>query len=449
MQTLIAFIVVLGVLITTHELGHYWVARRCGVKVIRFSVGFGRPIYKRVAADGTEWVVALFPLGGYVKMLDEREGEVSPSELHRSFNRQSLIKRSMIVVAGPLANFVTAIVLFWLVFMGGTQELRALTSSPKPDSAAAYAGFEHGDRITSVNGQSVTTWQEMSWEILQSAPTGGDLQFESINVRNEIAVRRLQYPGIDGAGSVDPAVELGLTYYRPKVPPVVAKVMPDSAAESAGFRVKDRILSVDGKPIGEWQQMVELVRASGEKKMDIEVERDGRQILLQATPRGHDDQGRRVVRIGLQVDYDSVPQVNALIEVRHGPVNAMFKALDETWEKSVFTLRSFGKMITGELSWKNLSGPVTIADYAGQSAKRGWTYYLQFMALVSISLGVLNLLPVPLLDGGHLMYYAAEAITRRPLSERLQEIGQQIGLALLIGLMAFAFYNDIQRLISS
>lgn len=450
-QTALAFVFVLGVLITAHEFGHYWVARRCGVKVLRFSVGFGKAIWsKRFSPDGTEWVLAIFPLGGYVKMLDEREGEVAPEELHLSFNRQALYKRALIVAAGPLANFALAILLFWGVFIGGMQELRPLISTPAAGSPAALAGFEHGERITLLNGQPLTTWQEFRWEIVKLAAPGGEIKIETVNLRDEINQRVLQIAAADAALSegTDPVGALGFSLYRPRIPPVIEKVMPDSPAALAGFRAGDRVTAVDGKLIPEWQVLVEIIRASADRELRVEVDRAGQSVELRVTPTLEEDRGRKVVRVGLQASYDQAPAVETMVEVRYGVIDAFGRALVETWEKSIFTLQAFARMVTGDLSWKNISGPVTIADYAGQSARLGLSYYLQFMALVSISLGVLNLLPVPLLDGGHLMYYAVEAITRRPLSERLQEIGQQIGLALLIGLMAFAFYNDIQRLIS-
>ena len=451
MQTALAFIFVLGVLITAHEFGHYWVARRCGVKVLRFSVGFGKPILsKRFDPNGTEWVLAIFPLGGYVKMLDEREAPVPADELHLAFNRQPLIKRAMIVAAGPLANFALAIALFWGVFIGGTQELRPLVSSPVAGSPAAAAGFEHGERITALNGLPLDTWQDFRWQIVKQVAPDGELRLETINLRNEINLRTVRVSAASAALSDggDPVAALGFSLYRPRIPALVDKVAPDSPAERAGFRAGDHVLTVDGKPIAEWQSLVEIIRASADRQLVVEVDRGGAVVELRVTPRTEEDHGRRVVRVGLQASYDLAPKVETMVEVRYGVVDALGRAIVETWEKSSFTLQAFARMLTGDLSWKNLSGPVTIADYAGQSARLGLSYYLQFMALVSISLGVLNLLPVPLLDGGHLMYYAVEAVTRRPLSERLQEIGQQIGLALLIGLMAFALYNDIHRLIS-
>jgi regulator of sigma E protease len=312
------------------------------------------------------------------------------------------------------------------------------------------AGFEHGERITLLNGQPLATWQEFRWEIVKQAAPDAELRIETVNLRDEINQRVLQISAADAALSegTDPVGALGFSLYRPRIPPLIEKVMPDSPAALAGFRAGDRVTAVDGKAIPEWQTLVEIIRASAGRELRVEVDRAGQSTELRVTPKVEEDRGRKVVRVGLQASYDQAPAVETMIEVRYGVTDAFGRALVETWEKSIFTLQAFARMLTGDMSWKNISGPVTIADYAGQSARLGLSYYLQFMALVSISLGVLNLLPVPLLDGGHLMYYAVEAITRRPLSERLQEIGQQIGLALLIGLMAFAFYNDIQRLIS-
>jgi regulator of sigma E protease len=448
MQTLLAFIVVLGVLITAHELGHYLVARWCKVKVLRFSIGFGKALWsRRYGKDQTEWVLAAFPLGGYVKMLDEREAPVPAEEAQRAFNRQRLAVRSAIVAAGPLANFLLAVLLFWAVFLTGSQELRPILGQPAPGSAAAMAGFEHGERITAVDGEPIQTWQDFRWLLVKTARPGSELRLETINLHNEINLRTLRVAeGERLADSIDPLTLLGFALYRPRIPAVVDRVAPGGPAEAAGFHAGDRILAIDGKAVAEWQDLVEMVRAgSPNRALAFDVERAGQRLRLQATPRFEEDRGRQVVRIGLQANYDSAPKVDMMTTVRYDAVEGLQRALEETWDKSVFTLQAFGRMISGELSWRNLSGPIAIADYAGQSARLGITYYLQFMALMSISLGVLNLLPVPLLDGGHLMYYGLEAITRKPLSERVQEIGQQIGLALLLGLMAFALYNDLQQ----
>jgi len=450
LQTLLAFIVALGVLIVVHEYGHYLVARWCGVKVLRFSIGFGRPLWsRRFGRDGTEWSIGAFPLGGYVKMLDEREGEVADAELYRAYNRQSVGRRSLIVAAGPAANFLLAIVLYWGLFVYGTEELRAIVSQPPADTPAAVAGFEHGERITAVDGEVVETWQDFRWLLARRATEVPTLRIQTINQRNEISERRLDLEQIRAAGLEGDFVEQsGLTLYRPIYPPVVGKVVTGSVADAAGVVAGDRVLAIDGAPIETWRQVVLRVRGAAGKPLTFLVERQGRQVELRLTPRSEEEGGQPVGRIGLQVDTSGTPTVEMFTLVHYGPATALGKALFETWDKSVFSLRMLGRMLTGQVSWKNLSGPVTIADYAGQSARLGLSYYLKFIALVSISLGVLNLLPIPLLDGGHLLYHAFEAIKRGPLSARTMEIGQQIGLAVLVLLMAFAFYNDINRLLS-
>lgn len=450
LQTLFAFVVALGVLIVVHEYGHYTVARWCGVKVLRFSVGFGRPLWsRRYGRDGTEWSIGAFPLGGYVKFLDERESEVASDELHRAYNRQSVGRRSLIVAAGPVANFLLAIALYWALFVYGTEELRAIVGQPPADTPAAVAGFAHGDRITAVDGEAVETWQDFRWLLARRATEVASLRIETIDQRGNINERRLDLEKIRAAGLQGDFVEQsGLTLYRPSYPPVVGKVMAGSAADAAGVVVGDRVLAIDGDPIETWRQVVLRVRGAAGKPLLFVVDRQGRRLELRITPLGEDEGGQPIGRIGLQVDTSGTPAVEMFTLVRYGPATAFGKALFETWDKSVFSLRMLGRMLTGQVSWKNLSGPVTIADYAGQSARLGLSYYLKFMALVSISLGVLNLLPIPLLDGGHLLYHAFEAIKRGPLSARTMEIGQQIGLAVLVLLMAFAFYNDINRLLS-
>jgi regulator of sigma E protease len=450
LQTLVAFIVVLGVLIVVHEYGHYLAARLCGVKVLRFCVGFGRPLWsKRFKEDGTEWAVAAFPLGGYVKMLDEREGEVAAAELPFAFNRQVLWRRSVIVVAGPLANFLLAIVLYWGIFVHGTDELRAIVDVPPAGTPAASAGFSHGERVLSVDGVAVDSWQDFRWALLKQASDNDRVRVEVINERREITTRVVEF-GLprEAALAADFLEKAGFSPYRPKYPPIVGKVLAGSVAERAGFRAGDRIVMIGDEPIEQWRQVVMRVRSAAGRALDFGVQRGNESLLLKATPQGDDEGGRVVGRIGLQVDASGVPSVDMFTRVSYDPATAFQRALAETWEKSIFSLQMLGRMLTGEVSWRNLSGPVTIADYAGQSARLGATYYLKFLALVSISLGVLNLLPIPLLDGGHLLYYLFEAIKRGPLSERTMEIGQQVGLAILVLLMAFAFYNDINRLIS-
>lgn len=447
---LVAFALVLGILIVVHEFGHYLVARWVGVKVLRFSVGFGRALWsKRIGADGTEWAVGIFPLGGYVKMLDEREGDVAPEELHRSFNRQPVLARMAIVVAGPLANFLLAIFIYWGVFWHGSEELKPILGTPAVASAAAAAGVVNGERVLKVAGEAVETWQDMRWALLRRAVEQDSIDLEVINARNEIAIRRIDVSSARQSGWEGDAIEkLGIGFYRPKIRPLLDKVSPDSAAAIAGLRPGDEVFEINEKPIGSWSDVVQTVRQSPGKRLDFNILRDGQHVYLEITPTAVEEGGRSIGRIGASVGDTGRARSEVMTMVRYGPVAALGKAVWETWDKSVFSLVMIGKMITGEVSWRNISGPVTIADYAGQSARLGLDYYLKFLALVSISLGVLNLLPIPILDGGHLLYYVVEIIKRGPLSERAMEIGQQIGLALLLMLMAFAFYNDINRLIS-
>ena len=447
---LAAFALVLGVLVIVHEYGHYLVARFVGVKVLRFSVGFGKPVWsKRIGRDGTEWAVGMFPLGGYVKMLDEREGDVLPEELHRSFNRQSVWRRMAIVVAGPLANLLLAVFVYWGLFWYGTEELKPILGTPVAASAAMAAGIENGERVLKVSGNVVQTWQEMRWVLLQQAVNQDSIDFEVINQRNEINIRRLDISSAKSGGwDGDVLEKLGIRFFRPIIPAVIGKISQDSPAATAELRSGDEILSIDGQAISSWFEVVKIVRSSFGKQLKFEIRRDDLQFAVDVAPVVVEENGREIGRIGASAMDNGSSRNELMIVVSYGGFPALGKAIDETWEKSVFSLVMIGKMISGEVSWRNISGPVTIADYAGQSAKLGLGYYLKFLALVSISLAVLNLLPIPILDGGHLLYYVLEIIKRGPLSERSMEIGQQIGLGLMFMLMAFAFYNDINRLIS-
>jgi len=445
---LLAFIVMLGVLIVVHEYGHYLAARYCGVRVLRFSVGFGRTLWqRRLGKDGTEWAIGAFPLGGYVKMLDEREGEVAPEELDRAFNRQSVGKRSLIVVAGPAANFVLAIVLYWAMFMQGSNELLPVLGTPPDGSPAAMAQIANGEQVRNVDGQPVATWNDLRWMLLQKAVDQESVELEVINERNEIATRRLFLRAAGEQGWEGDALErLGVRFFRPNLPPVIGKVMAGSPGELAGIHPGDEVVAIDGTEIRNWHEFVLQVRDAAGRSLRIEVLRSGEPVVVNVVPEANSERGRKIGKIGVAVVESKEGLREVRTFVRYGFFAAGAKALEETWDKSVFSLVMLGKMLTGEVSWRNLSGPVTIADYAGQSARLGIDYYIKFMALVSISLGVLNLLPIPVLDGGHLMYHMIEVVRRRPLSERAMEIAQQVGLSILIVLMAFAFFNDMNRL---
>lgn len=447
---LVAFLALLGALIFIHELGHFLAARYCGVKVLRFSIGFGPTVFQRkFGVDRTEWAVAAIPLGGFVKMLDEREGEVAATERHRAFNQQTVGKRSLIVAAGPLANFALAILLYWAVFMYGSDELLPVLGTPPVSSPAAVAGITNGEKVRAVDGQPVATWNDFRWLLLQKATEQESVALEVINEQQEVALRRLTLAAASEQGwEGDALTRLGITFFRPKVPPVIGKVVSGGPADVAGVRVGDEILAIDDAKIATWYDFVLKVRDAAGHPLKVEINRGGQIVAVNVIPDVISERGRQVGKVGVAVAETADSRRELHTFVSYGFFQAGSKALSETWDKSVFSLVMMGKMLTGEVSWKNISGPVTIADYAGQSARLGLDYYLKFMALVSISLGVLNLLPIPVLDGGHLLYHAIEVVRRRPLSQRAMELGQQFGLAILLTLMAFAFFNDINRLVS-
>lgn len=447
---LIPFACALGLLILVHELGHYLVARWCGVKVLRFSIGFGKPLLSwRAGRDRTEWALAAFPLGGYVKMLDEREGEVPAAELHRAFNRQPVGRRFAIVAAGPLANFLLAIALYWGIFVSGTDELRPRLAVTEAGTPAAAAGIMDGDLVVAIDGDPVRSWQDLRWSLLRHALDNRRIVL-SIRTLDEVdTLRTLDLGGIAvDDGQTDLIARLGLKPWRPSIPAVFGKLAEEGAAARAGLRSGDEVLAIDGQPIDGWGAMVTRVRAAAGSSLMFEIRRGQETLQVAVRPDETNENGERIGRIGVAVAEPAPGGLSMFTVVRYGPVDGFAKAVRQTWETSVLSLQMIGRMLTGEVSWKNLSGPVTIADYAGQTAQLGFGHYLKFVALISISLGVLNLLPIPVLDGGHLLYYVIEIIKGGPIPERVMEIGQQIGLVLLAMLMAFAFYNDINRLIS-
>ena len=451
-STALAFVVTLGLLIVFHEFGHYLMARWCGVKVLRFSIGFGQPLLsKRWGKDQTEWVIAAFPLGGYVKMLDEREGSVAPQELPQSFNRKPVAHRFAIVAAGPAANFLLAILLYWLLFMLGVAAIKPVIGTVPPATPAAFAGFERGETITKIGGEPVTTWQDARWLLLSHVvDQSSSVTLETVNPLGHVDVRQVDVTGIqpddlDG----DFLKKIGLTIYQPDMEPIIAQVTPESAGSRAGLRAGDRILEVNSKQIALWEELVQEIRANPGTLLRLRIQRNSETVSIEAIPDTATEGSEKVGKLGIGPKIDQAEFEKLMVEISYAPGTAMVRAISKTWETSVFTLQMLGKMLAGQVSWKNVSGPITIADYAGKSAQMGVAPYLGFLALISISLGVLNLLPIPVLDGGHLMYYVIEIIKGSPLSAKTAEIGQQVGMALLFALMAFAIYNDVVRLIPS
>ncbi len=451
LTTLVAFVIALGSLILFHELGHYLVARALNVKVVRFSIGFGRPLLRRtVGADRTEWVIAAFPLGGYVKMVDEREGRVAPHDLPRAFNRQSVYRRFAIVAAGPIANFLLAIAIYWALFVSGMPGLRPIVDAPPPGTAAQLAGFRAGDTLQKVGGEPVATWQDARWALLQHAVEREPVTVEVSERSGHIEARTLDLSNLTTADlDGDFLRAAGLLRFNPPLAPVLGQVIEGAPAQAAGLRPGDRIVAIDGEPVDDWQEVVAAVRERPQQALSIELERDGARVQTTVTTEAVEEGGRKVGRMGAAPKVDREAMRALLTEVRYGVGESLVRAAAKTWETSLFSLQMLGKMLTGAISLKNLSGPITIADYAGQSAQVGWVAYLSFVALISISLGVLNLLPVPLLDGGHLMYYTIEILKGRPVSERAMQIGQHVGMAVLFTLMFLALFNDVNRLISN
>ena len=448
LQTLVSFLVALGILVTFHEYGHYWVAKRAGVKILRFSIGFGRPLVRwQRGPDQTEFMVAAIPLGGYVKMLDEREGEVAPEEVHRAFNRQRVGVRSAIVAAGPLANVALALVVYWLSYMLGVTGPRPFIDEVAPDGPAARAGLQSGDEILTVNGVPTAIWDNFLDKALSAVLDGQSLAMEVSGAGGTRPVT-LDFSSfsVDDLSRGDFFRKAGFEPRRPVLPARIGRLVTGEAAARAGLREGDLIVQAQGRPVKDWLAWVDLVRAHPDQSLKVVVERAGQSLELALTPTLVVEGGQRIGRIGAEVAEPSERPSIPLAIQRYGPLEAAQQAAIRTWSVSVNTLTFMRQMLLGRASVENLSGPLTIAQFAGHSARQGGARFLEFLGLVSISLAILNLLPVPLLDGGHLVYYLIESVARRPLPEKVQGFGQQVGLLLLLGLMGLALYNDLMRL---
>jgi regulator of sigma E protease len=448
LHTLFFFAVAIGILVSFHEFGHFWVARKTGVKVLRFSVGFGKVLLSRQKnpAD-TEYVLSAIPLGGYVKMVDEREGEVQPEDLPFAFNRQSLWVRTAIVAAGPAFNLMLAIALFWGILVLGETGLRPILGEVKQGTFAAAAGFVEGEEIISVNDKATKTWTEAMGTLITFAMDGEPIiKVKVKNLADEQNERILKFTESDVQDPEKLYGNLGFSPWSPKLKPIINEVLADGAALAAGLKKDDLIISADGTPITDWMQWVDYVKKRPDITISLVIDRQGMQLTLPITPQSVQSGESTEGKIGASVAMPEGLMQSMTVEYSLSPLDAIPEAIKTTYDYSIMTLKMMGKMLIGKASVKNLSGPISIAQIAGESANMGLVHFVKFMALVSVSLGVLNLLPIPVLDGGHLMFFGIEAIKGSPVSEKVQIFFQQIGMALLLLLMVTAMVVDVQRL---
>ena len=446
-MTILWFLLALAILVTIHEYGHFYVARRCGVKVIRFSVGFGRPLYTRVGKHGTEFTLAAIPLGGYVKMLDEREGEVEPSELPHAFTQKNVWQRIAVVIAGPLANFLLAFFLFWFLAMLGRDELVPVVGEVAAESLADRAGVKSGQQIVAIDGVETRTWQEVNQQLISRMGESGVLTLSLKDQKSQRLSDKQVYLNqwLEGDDTPDPLASLGLNIYRPLLTDIeIAGITQGSPAEIAGLQVADKIIAADRNTMKHWEQWVSYVRDRPEQVITLTIVRNGQTRYVDITPQLVEQDGEQFGRVGV---YPVPPEwpPNMIRHIDHSPLQAFVEGVQKTWNTSVFVLSSVKKIIFGEISTKHLSGVITIAKVAGEQAEAGIIYYTGFLALLSVSLGVFNLLPIPVLDGGHLLFYLIEAIKGSPVPQKLQMVGFQIGFFIVASIMLLALYNDIMR----
>jgi regulator of sigma E protease len=459
--TLFAFIFTIGIIVTIHEYGHFQVARWCGVKVIRFSIGFGKPLWRKtLGTDQMEFVLAAIPLGGYVKMLDERElkaekeageksdNDYSEADLTRAFNRQSVYKRIAIVVAGPMANLLLAILIYWVLFMQGVTGMLPIIGQVEPNSIAAQANLTTGEMIQTINNKEVKTWSEAGWMLFESALENEAVEIKAVNENNELHLHKLNLAELGKEAESDILNEIGISVFRPEVLPILAQVLSNSAAEKAGLLTDDKVLAIDGLQTDTWSDVVNIVKANPNQALNFNIERQQKLISLTVTPEGVKENNVLIGKIGAGVKLDDEQLDKVMIKQYYSGIDSLGMSIAKTWKTSAFSLKMMWYMVTGKASWKGISGPVTIANYAGKSADLGWKPFLGFIALVSISIGILNLLPIPVLDGGHLMYYMAEIIKGSAVSEQAMVLGQKIGFGLLGLLMILAIFNDVNRIVT-
>ena len=472
MMTLIAFIITIGILVTIHEYGHFQVARWCNVKVLRFSIGFGKPLWKKTfGKDNTEFVLAAIPLGGFVKMLDERElkaereikaeresaienGEsiektdYSEAELKRAFNRQNVWKRIAIVLAGPVANLLLAILLYWVLLMQGVTGMRPIVGEVANNSLAASAGFKTGETIQKVAGVAVKTWTDARWILLEQSLASKNVVLETLSENDDLSSHVLSFDGINSDPEIDILKKVGLEIMSPTLAPVFGEILPNSAAQKSNLQMNDKVLSIDNVNMQDWESVVNTVKENPNQSLQFKIARAQQILTIFATPEQISENGKKIGRLGASVKIDQDILDKLLIKVQYSPIEGLQKAVLKTWDTAIFSLKMLGRMLTGQVSIKGISGPVTIATFAGESANLGLSTFLSFLALVSISIGVLNLLPIPVLDGGHLMYYIVEIFKGSPVSDQTMLAGQKIGFVLLGLLMTIAIFNDFNRLIT-
>ena len=441
--SILSLALTLAILVTVHEFGHYWVARRCGIKVLRFSVGFGKVLFSRTNKQGTEFAIAAIPLGGYVKMLDEREGEVAAELLDQTFNRKTVWQRMAVVIAGPLANILFAIFAYWLMFMVGVTQVKPIIGEVAANSVAAEAGLMSQQEITAVDGTRTASWQEVNYQLIKRLGDSGTLQIEVDNgSRHELVIERW----LSDAEEPNPIHSLGFAPFRPTVPPILAELQAGMPAQQAGLLPDDVILAVDGQDIQHWLEFVKVVKAHAGQAISLSVQRQEKVLNIQLIPASRTaPSGETIGFAGAMVKAPALPQDFIRVQ-SFDPLTAGWRAIDKTWDMTTVTLQSIGKMIQGLLSVKNLSGPITIAKVASSQVQAGFEAFVGFLAYISIMLAVVNLLPIPVLDGGHLVFYVIEAVKGSPLSEKVQLMGMKLGMTLLLMVMVVAIFNDVSRL---